>query len=214
MKPPARRRDRRAVVLRALKIGLPLVAIGVFASLFLFNSAIYDGRISFEGVDVSALDDGLRLTNPRFTGATSRGEPFVVTAEWALPDGPQPEKIELSKVKGEIELVDGRVVTLAAETGMIRPNENHVALSGGVRLETSEGYIVTAMTAALDAKKEVVTAAGDVVAESALGRITAETMRATRAPDEGTDPGEGAYIWFENRVRVRIEAPMMERRRG
>lgn len=215
MKPRARQRgDRRAVVLRALKIGLPLVAIGILVSLFLFNRAVYDGRISFDGVDVSALDEGLKLTNPRFTGATRRGEPFVVTADWALPDGPQPEKIELSKVKGEIELADGRLITLAAEAGLIRPNDNHVALSGGVRLTTSDGYVVTAETAAFDAETEEVTAAGDVVAESALGRITAENMRATRAPDAGADPDEGAYIWFENRVRVRIETPMMGRRRG
>lgn len=205
---------RRVFVVRALKIGLPLVALGVFASLFLFNNAAFDGRISFDGVDVSALDDGLKLTNPRFTGATRRGEPFTVTAAWALPDGPQPEKIELSEVKGDIDLADGRHLTLTARAGLIRPDDNHVALSDAVRLETSDGYTVTAEAAAFDAQTEKVTATGDVVAESALGRIAADRMRATRPPVEGAKPGEGAYIWFENHVRVRIEASAMARPRG
>lgn len=202
-------RDRRAIVVRALKIALPLVALAVFGALFVFNGARFDDRISIDGVDLSSLDEGLKLTNPRFTGSTGRGEPFVVTADWALPDGPDPERVDLSGVKGEIQLAAGRLVTLEAVSGVLHPKSRDVSLSGGVRLNTSDGYHLTAETAAFDPATEEVSAAGDVVAESALGRITAETMRARQPAAEAEESGEGAYIWFENRVKVRIEASRM-----
>ncbi|MFV0474752.1 MAG: hypothetical protein ACK5MQ_11190 [Pikeienuella sp.] len=205
---------RRALIVRALKIALPAAALAVFAALFVFNGARYDGGISFEGVDLSALDEGLKLTNPRFTGATGRGEPFSVAAEWALPDGPDPERVDLSGVKGEIELESGRMVTLEAVAGVLLPKTRAVTLSGGVRLTTSDGYSLTAAAAAFDPEADEVTASGDVMAESALGRITADEMRARRAPEAEGQSGEDAYIWFENRVKVRIEASAMAPRRG
>ena len=52
--------SNRAGMIRALKIGLPVLALAVFASLFLFNSARYSDQISFDGVDLSALEEGLK----------------------------------------------------------------------------------------------------------------------------------------------------------
>lgn len=206
---------RRARLIRALKFGLPALALAVFASLFVFNSARFSDQISFEGVDLSALDEGLKLVEPRFEGATNRGEPFTVSAEWALPDGPRPERVELNSVSGEINLVDGRVVTLSATAGVLEPKANILTLTDGVRFASSDGYEITASTARFDGDAEELTARGDVVAEGALGRIRADRMRAERRVPVGADgaadeTGEkSAYIWFENRVRVRIEEPDM-----
>ncbi len=213
--------------IRALKILLPTAALGVFASLFVFNSASYDDAISFDGVDLAALNEGLRLVNPRFTGATNRGEPFTVSAAWAQPDGPRPERVELNSVAGEINLVDGRIVTLSAESGVLFPRENLLTLDDGVRFASSDGYLVTALSARLDAENETLTAEGEVTASGAIGKISADSMRAERwlraAGDEGGDDAaarsetapeaaakkKDAYIWFENRVKVRIEDPKL-----
>lgn len=196
---------RRAFLVRALKIGLPLIALGVFASLFVFNSARFGPGISFDGVDLAALNEGLRLTNPRFTGETNQGEPFTITADWALPDGPRPERVDLSEVEGEINLAGGRVLTIGARAGVLRPETKRVSLTGGVRLTSSDGYDVTADKAAFDPEAEIVTASGDVVAQGAFGVITADDLRVIRAPE----PAEGAYIWFENRVKVTVDAADM-----
>lgn len=214
--------------IRALKIVLPAFALAVFASLFIFNSASYDDAFSFDGVDIAALNEGLRLVNPRFTGATNRGEPFTVTAEWAQPDGPRPERVELNSVAGEITLRDGRVVTLSADTGVLFPKQNLLTLDDGVRFASSDGYEVTALSARLDAATEVLTADGEVRASGAIGLIRADRMRAELRPAEplegleagAADPDAGsgveaakgekdAYIWFENRVKVRIEDPKL-----
>ncbi len=201
-----RNERRRRLIVGAAKIGLPLFALGVFAALFVFNGARYDARISFDGIDPSSLSEGLKILNPRFTGATRKGEPFTVSAASALPNGPKPTRIELEDAKGEIALADGRNVTATAKGGVLLPKANEVRLSGGVRIETSDGYRLTAPEAALFADEDKVTAEGGVEAEGPLGRITAERLRATRG-----EAGEGAYIWFEERVKVRIDRPDAER---
>ena len=199
--------ERRAVV-RALKFGLPALALAVFGSLFVFSSARYSGGVSFDGVDVSSLREGLRLQNPRFTGATKAGEPFSITADWAEPDAPRPTRVELSRVAGEINLADGRIVTLSAEAGVLEPQANILTLTDGVAFASSDGYAISASTARFDADREMLTARGKVAAEGALGRITSDDMRAMR------DGEKGAYIWFENRVKVRIDKPNLAQEPG
>ena len=203
--------DARRRWIRAAKIGLPLAALGVFASLFIFSNARYADGISFEGVDLSALEEGLRLVEPSFTGATNRGEPFTVDADWALPDGPRPERVELSGVRGEIRLVDDRNIVLRADMGVLEPKANILTLTEGVRFASSDGYEINASRARIDANDDSLVATGGVTATGPIGQISAERLRATRKTPEGADAGvrKGAYIWFENRVKVRIDQPKL-----
>ncbi|MEO0359920.1 MAG: hypothetical protein AAF322_02370 [Pseudomonadota bacterium] len=205
---------RRGLIL-SLKLLLPLAALAILGSIFLFSNARFGAGVSFEGVDASKLEEGLRITNPSFTGETDKGEPFTVSAAWALPDGPRPERVELSDVTGEITLEDGRVVTLGAAGGVLQPQAKVLDLSGGARFASSDGYEITAETARFDAEAETLSAAGGVVATGPIGSIASETMRVERvaAPD-GENEDEDAYIWFENRVKVRIDSARMARAPG
>ncbi len=199
---------RRSFIVRGLKVLLPLAALAIFGSLFVFSSARYSDGLSFEGVDLSSLEEGLKLAHPRFTGTTNRGEPFSVTAEWALPDAPRPQRVELSKVEGEFLLKDGRLITLAADTGVLRPDDKILNLGQGAKLTTSDGYLVSADSAVINAETNTMTATGNIHASGGLGEITSDTMRAARVVSNGS---ESAYIWFEKRVKVRIETPNMAR---
>lgn len=200
----------RPLIVRAAKIGLPVAALAVAAAIWFGSSLNFDDRIAFDGVDFSALDEGLKLTNPRFTGATARGEPFEVTAEWALPDGPEPETIELSKPAGEINLSDGRFVELSALSGVLEPRRNVLTLTGSVRLESSDGRSLRAARARVDARARTLSADGPVRAEGPMGVIEAGALRVER--DGAGRPGD--YIWFENGVKLRIETPNMAREPG
>lgn len=197
---------QRTTLVRGLKILFPALALAIFASLFLFSNARYSDGLSFDGVDFGSFEEGLKLANPRFTGTTNRGEPFSVSAEWALPDAPRPQKVELSKVVGDFMLQDGRHLTLAAQTGILRPDDKVLTLGEGAKLTTSDGYVLSANSAVIDANTNTVTASGDIHASGAIGQITSDSMRATRVVENGI---ESAYIWFENRVKVRIETPNM-----
>lgn len=206
MSPPDPKERRRRFIVRTLKIVLPLFAVGVFASFFIFSGG-YDDRISFDGVDLASLDEGLKIANPKFEGVTAKGEPFTVTAVSALPDGPDPDEVKLDTVKGEIDTADGRKVTVGASAGVLYPKAKTVDLTDGVHLKTSDGYSLTAQTGSFDSRAGELTANGAVTVVGPMGRITAEHMRAIRKKGDAQQDGESAYIWFKNRVTVRIDRP-------
>lgn len=188
--------DARSGIVRFLKVALPLAAVGLVAALFLASRSDL-GR----GVSVSAIDfdvtEGLRLSQPRFTGVTRNGQPFVITADWALPDGPDPDRVGLGPARGEIELDAERRATLTAKGGEIRPKLNTMRLEGGVAGETSDGWRLTAPRADIDMKAETLAAPGPVAVSGPSGDIAAGSMRAARH--------DGVFVvWFEDRVRVRI----------
>jgi len=189
--------DARSGIVRFLKVALPLAALGLVAALFLVSR----GDIG-RGVSVSAIDfdvtDGLRLSQPRFTGVTRNGQPFVITADRALPDGPDPDRVGLGPVRGEIEMDAARRVTLTAQGGEIRPKLNTMRLEGGVAAETTDGYRLSAARADIDMKAETLAADGPVAVSGPAGDIASGSMRAARRD-------ENFVVWFENRVRVRID---------
>jgi lipopolysaccharide export system protein LptC len=186
--------DRRARRVRFLKIALPAAAVALIAAVFLFS-----GRRAVEGLSVGGLAidpaEGLRLTSPRFTGETSSGQPFVVTADWALPDGPDPARVTLGPMRGQITLDPARRVTLQAAAGVLFPKDQRLTLGEGVVVTTSDGYRATVASAEIDFGAEAARAEGPVTGEGPLGRIEAGALRAARR--DGQD-----YIWFERGVRV------------
>ncbi len=186
------RRARRA---RLLKIGLPAAAAALVAAVFLVS-----GRARLDGFDPGAFEidpaAGLRLANPRFTGETASGRPFVLTADWALPDAPDPARVDLGPIRGQVSLSPGRMVSLEAEGGTLHPKDERLSLGDGVTVTTSDGYRAFAPAVTVDFAAEEARSPGPVEAEGPLGRLEAGTMRAARR--DGAD-----YIWFEGGVRVR-----------
>ncbi len=180
---------------RILKVGLPLAALGLVLVIFLAPRERFSLDLDAIGYD---FEDGLRLEQPRFSGADAAGRPFTLTAEWALPDGPDPESVALGPLEGEALLEDGARVTMSAGAGEIRPKERTLSLRDGVVVETSDGWRVTAPTARADLEAETLRAEGPVSGDGPQGRLEAGAMRAARRAD-------GDYIWFEQGVRLRID---------
>ena len=191
----AERLRQRAV--RFLKIALPLSAFALIAAIFTFPRPDFGERIGFSDLDLS-LRDGLRVSAPRFTGADAEGRPFVVTAEWARPDRPDPERVTLGPVQGEIALAPYRRLSLAAAGGDIFPKDDRLTLEGGVRLDATGGWRLDVARALIDIGDTALEAEGPVRGEGPGGVIEAAKMRAARRDD-------GDYIWFEGGVRVRID---------
>lgn len=185
----------RSAAIRFLRLALPLAAAALVVAVFV---APRDGMdFGFSDLDFD-FEDGLRLESPRFSGADDAGRPFVVTAEWALPDKPDPERIELGPVRGEMRLEEDRALTLSAEGGAILPKARRLSLAGAVTLRTADGWRLTAPAATADLEAETVVAEGPVSGDGPAGSLEAGAMEAARR--DGRD-----YIFFREGVRVRID---------
>lgn len=187
-----------SVVVRWLKILLPLAALATLSLLFLISRSNFTGGFVLSKEDMALLGEGLKLDGPRFTGATDRGEPFTISAAWALPDKPDPTLISLNDVLGEIDLIDGRVAKIVAGSGEMRTRDRQVSLQDGVTLTTSDGYKVETATADIDLTEWTMQVPDKIVGTGAEGRLEAASMRAWREDD-----GESGYVArFEGGVRV------------
>ncbi|MBX2855245.1 MAG: LPS export ABC transporter periplasmic protein LptC [Rhodobacteraceae bacterium] len=210
--PPPRQAPQRvsssySSAVRWLRLGLPLMALAILVGVF------YSGRpsggaqeIIFRTGQFAALQGGLRLTNPRFTGATSAGEPFMVRANWAEPDGPDPERIALNTVVGEIVQANGEKLTIQAAAGELAPKAQTVTLTGGVTLRTTDGYTATTQTLRADAKQRSMISEGQVHTHGPLGQLTAGNIR--------VEQDAGGVLYFENGVHVLLEKVAESRARG
>lgn len=184
----------RPRLLRFLKVALPLCAAGLIAAIFAFPRPDLRG-LRVDGV--SAGGDGLRLERPRFSGADAEGRPFVVEAEWALPDSPDPERVELGPLRGEAAPEAGRRAELSAGGGLLRVREETLRLDRGVTLVTSDGWRLSADAAEADLDSGGLVAEGSVRGQGPDGALEARRMRAWR--DEA-----GYVLRFEGDVRLTL----------
>ena len=184
----------RPRLVRFLKIALPLAAAGLIAAIFAFPSGGVRG-LRMEGVEVGG--DGLRLERPRFSGADAEGRPFTVEAEWALPDAPDPQRVELGPLRGEATPEAGRRATLVAGGGLLRVPEETLRLVGGVALTTSDGWRLRADRAEADLDSGALVAEGSVRGEGPEGALAARSLRAERGED-------GYVLRFEGGVRLTL----------
>ena len=84
-------------VVGILKVGLPLVALGMLSALFLIQTEDRLGAgIRFTRGDLEALGSGLRISNPIFTGTTSGADTFRFTAELVIPDAAPPTRASIT----------------------------------------------------------------------------------------------------------------------
>ncbi|MEM7188579.1 MAG: LPS export ABC transporter periplasmic protein LptC, partial [Pseudomonadota bacterium] len=138
------------------------------------------------------------LENPRFAGTTEDGQPFVVTAKSALPDGAVPNRIELDAPTGEVRLGDGLVLTVTSQSGEMLRKEEELHLTGTVTLITSNGYRVVTELVELDLSTKSAIVPGRVEADGPQGGISADSMEVHQT-GENT---RALTARFEGNVRV------------
>ena len=188
-----------------LKLGLPLVALGLLASLFVVqNDDGIDGSgIVFSQGDVDALGSGLQISKPTFTGTTRGDDRFRFSAETVSPDAAPPKRAQISGLSGTLDLTDGPAVTLAAEQGDLDIPTQRLDLRGKVLITTSDGYRMVTDQATLDLKAGSFVSGSEVDTTGPLGRITSGSLLIAPAAASG----EVRRFSFGNGVRLVYDPP-------
>lgn len=185
---------------RWMKVLLPVGAVVLIGLIFLSGDN-REAAISTEtAADAALLGAGLKLENPRFAGMTDNGEPFVVTAVSALPDGAMPDLVELDRPSGELRMSDGRTLNATSAEGQYYRLGERLVLQGTVRLVTSDGYRVETEQVDVDLAGHTAEAPESFDAEGPAG-----TLRADSARLDTSGGNRAAVLRFEGNVRVTFD---------
>ena len=194
-------RDGYSNIVRVLKWAFPIIGVLLVGSVFLLSNANKLNKLIDE-IDgpIAELAVGQRITNPNFSGVTKSGDAFSITAEWALPDGPKPSKVELSKPRTTINFQNGDTMRTTAGLGALDLKSSEAKLSEGVKLRTTDGYTATSTSVEIDFQTGNVYSEGPVVAQGPFGSIEAGTMTLTQNLDK--NQSGNSVLMFNNGVKL------------
>jgi lipopolysaccharide export system protein LptC len=189
-------------VVSVLKIGLPLLAVALLASLFIFpREDRRTGGIVFTEADLEAFGQGLRISEPVLTGATRDDDPFRFTARTVTPDAAPPTRAEADRLEGWIDFAGGQRLDFAAPVAEFDFEAQILEATGRVTVLSSDGYRITADRVVLDLVAGILDAVGEVDGAGPMGTIRSETM--SIVPGEGRD---GMRVFtFEDGVKLVYE---------
>jgi lipopolysaccharide export system protein LptC len=176
---------RRRWLVRVLRVALPVMAALLIAGAILWSELFPTGTRL--GVQVAVVEpeqgEEEAMHDAVYSGVDSRGRPFTLTAERVRSDPAQAHILKLQKPGGRIEMVDGKIVTIAAREGIYNRDEDVLDLEGDVTLRHGEGMTTNTSHARIDLDGG--TAAGDepVAGEASFGTIRGVGFRISQQGD-------------------------------
>ena len=178
------------------KIILPLCALGLLSTLFLFSRSQNEPTdIALSEVEAIAREQ--RLSAPRFSGVTDEGAVLSIRARTAKPDATQPDKVNIDGVELRVDNPSGSHVVVSATQGELDGRARLARLLGLARLQTSSGFEMetNGLIAELDSGKVI--SDGVLEIRAPFGELTAGQVT-FQVSAENT----GQQMLFTNGVRL------------
>jgi lipopolysaccharide export system protein LptC len=188
------RLDAHTRRVRILKLVLPLLALAILSSLFMFSKTIDpEAAIPYATVDVEDRLREPKMTDAKYAGTTSDGAALTISAANVIPGANQ---------SASAKQVSGQIVTAAGDTtqidaAFVQLDGTNAAMTGGVVMQ-SAGYEMNtdAMDVAID--RVQVSSRGAVTAQGPLGTLDAGQMILSETPNVA-----GSYVLvFKSGVRL------------
>jgi lipopolysaccharide export system protein LptC len=179
-----------------LKITLPILALAILATLFLFARRIdFEGALPYAEVDIEGLANDPRLERPEFSTITAGGDAIRVAAATARPGATPRDPLEASEILAVYDLADGRRLTLQAREGLLDSDGDRLNLRGAVTLISSDGFTLTAPVMASRLGALDISAEGGVDGTAPFGTIAADRMTVS-------GPAGSSELVFKGNVRL------------
>lgn len=185
----------RTRIVRWLRVLLPLVALAMLSTMFLFSrQSTTESRIPYAEVDAEAAAREGRIVGPEYSGVTGDGATLSLRAAQAVPG-------QGGGIAGDLRLdwrrPDGLSADMTAPRGSVA--DGRLRLEGGVDMSTSSGWQIRTAEVEATTDRSVITAPDGVEADAPFGRIRAGSMRLAPAEDAPEAP---AILDFSGGVRL------------
>ena len=172
--------NSHSLIVAWVKIALPLAALALLSTLFMFSDKVDPQLAQFYAkVDVAELAREQRMTSPTYAGMTEDGAALTVRAAAARPDPNGGAGASAERLVAKIESRDGMVTDLTASTGLLDPGDAGIRLSDGVSVQTSTGYRMATPVVQIATDRSRLEAPQPVMADGPFGSINADSMLMT-----------------------------------
>ena len=183
---------RRSVLIHRLRIVLPLLILLILAGL---AGAIARSALTGQPMKVEEESAPIRLVKPRFVGRDDKRQAFVLTAESAMRDQHDYQRVILDKPALVLDETGPNSLRIVAGSGVYHEQTRKLELSGGVKISGSKGAFETAASL-FDTKTGELLGSGPIQGVGSLGEINAKSYGVY---------DKGNRVVFKGRVRARID---------
>ena len=193
LRPTSLAHARHARRIRFLKMILPLIAVAILSSLFLFSrSFTISGAIPFADVDIEDRLREPKMTDVRIATMAENGAEVNLTAVQIVPQ--ETGNATAQTATGKITAVSGAVTDISASAIAYDDAMAKAELTGGVQI-TSGGYVMDTSALDIDITSATATSRDDVRAVGPLGQLDAGRMQISQS--------EGKFLLvFNSGVRL------------
>lgn len=172
--------DRHSRRVRTFKIALPVLGIG---ALVLIGVLTWVKMHFMTGIDVKKVlfsEKGLTMVEPRLSGR-AEGRTYDVSAAKAFQKIEDPKVINLEGIDGRLEMADGVSARIEAGKGLYDGTHENLTLQGSVKVTTSNGWVATSGSAAIDLTTGGIRAAETVRIAGPTATIESDTLDLTES---------------------------------
>ncbi|HVW75260.1 MAG TPA: LPS export ABC transporter periplasmic protein LptC [Rhizomicrobium sp.] len=166
-----------AVMKKVLSISAFAIIAAVLAFFFIERQP---HRLELAYEKLGRVKNDLSMMKPRLTGADSKGNPFVITADRAVQDAKNPKKATLKHLEADLTLDKGNWLNARARDGMVDMNTGQLELSGGIDVFSANGYELHSRTASANLKQSIIHGHEPVTGQGPQGTLRADSFHADR----------------------------------
>jgi lipopolysaccharide export system protein LptC len=165
---------------RLLSLGAFLIIAAVLAFFFV-QRLPRQLQMSYERL--GHVENDLAMMKPRLTGADSKGNPYVITADIAVQDAHNNKKASLKNLEADLALDSKNWLNARARTGMVDMTSGQLELRDGIDVFTATGYELHSRSASANLKQNVIHGHEPVTGQGPNGTLRADEFHADRATD-------------------------------
>lgn len=190
--------DLRSRIVSWLKILLPLTALGLLSTLFLFSRTVDTNRsIPTSRADLENRTGTQQITAPSFAGVTEEGHALTFVAQSAQIDPEQAERVLTDNLVTQIDLLDGARIDITALAGNVHDGDGVAILTGDVILTSSTGYRIETEQLTTRMREIAAESTSEITGEGPPGRLDAGKMSMTTDAQTGD-----VHLLFTNGVKL------------
>ena len=188
--------DGYSALVAWLKTLLPIVALGLLSTIFLFSGKVdVTQSLPYAEHNIAEIIREQRITQPYFTGIASNGTEIALSAAYASPQVENAHILEITDLSVVLQSTSDRMVQVTAVRGALDSARQTAQISTDVHIAALPDFWVTTEALDMNFNQGFISATGGFQGVTALGAITAGEMHLQMTADD-------QQIVFLNDVRL------------